>query len=306
VLDRLGLAQVPIFSLNQSSEAFGQLPGLRLGVQIYSALVAVNELERLAREIRPFEVSPGSADKAYAQSLAEVCGALEAGRSPARALRAAAERFIAVETDDCPRPRILVVGETYVRMQPFANCDVVRKIEALGGEAIVPTFLEWVHHVTRCMRIFTRESRQTLKRLATGASEWLMRRIERRLGRALATAFREKEPPSVETLWENARRAGFVPFFGDASLGLGLAIEMAERGIDGVVNVMPFTCIPGSVARSQLARAARFLGGVPVLDVEFDGRGGDLLRDELEMFMDQARERHRARFRRCASRSPVA
>ena len=57
--------------------------------------------------------------------------------------------------------------------------------------------------------------------------------------------------------------------------------------------MMPFTCMPGSIARSQLRRAAKLLGGVPVLDVEFDGRGDDLLREELDMFMEQVKERHR-------------
>ena len=95
-------------------------------------------------------------------------------------------------------------------------------------------------------------------------------------------------------------RAGFVPFFGDASLAVGLAMEMAERGADGVVNVMPFTCMPQSVARSQLKRAAKFLGGLPVLDFEFDGRGEEDVKEKLEMFMEQVKERHRLRRSRTA------
>jgi predicted nucleotide-binding protein (sugar kinase/HSP70/actin superfamily) len=78
---------------------------------------------------------------------------------------------------------------------------------------------------------------------------------------------------------------------------------MAEYGAAGLVNVMPFTCMPGSIARSQLRRAAGMLGGMPVLDVEFDGRGEELLRDELEMFMEQVKERHRTGV---ASKSPHA
>ena len=80
---------------------------------------------------------------------------------------------------------------------------------------------------------------------------------------------------------------------------------MAERGlVDGIVNVMPFTCMPQSISRSQLRRAAPLLNGLPVLDIEFDGRGDDLVRDEVEMFMDQVKERRRGK-RQQPAREPV-
>jgi predicted nucleotide-binding protein (sugar kinase/HSP70/actin superfamily) len=120
-----------------------------------------------------------------------------------------------------------------------------------------------------------------------------MTRTERKVEEALGPAWRDTFSPTVERIWENAMRAGFLPFFGDGSLGVGVAVEMAERGVDGIVNVMPFTCMPQSVARSQLRRAAPLLGGVPVLDLEFDGRGEDMVKEELEMYMEQVKERHR-------------
>jgi len=295
VLDELGLHHVPIFSLNQSSEHFSQVPGLRLGFQVYRAIVAVNELERLVREIRPYEAIAGETDAVQAETLEGLCRVLESRRKPYAFLRSAARRFSAIETLDVRRPLVLVVGETYVRMQPFANCDVVRKIEALGGEACVPTFLEWVHHVMLSLKMLTRFNRARMKRVAVALSSWAMSRIERSVAKALGGAFRNGRGPHVEQLWKNSAQAGFVEFFGDASLGLGMSLEMARHGVDGIVNVMPFTCIPGSVARSQLRRAADLLGGASVLDVEFDGRTEETLREELEMFMEQAREHFRSR-----------
>jgi predicted nucleotide-binding protein (sugar kinase/HSP70/actin superfamily) len=250
-------------------------------------------LERLAMQIRPFEAAPGTVDRLYAEAQEHVGGALARGKNPYRALRDVAGRFRQVETVEADKPRILVVGENYVRNQPFANCHVVRNIESLGGVANMPTFIEWVHHVNHCMRIFAGERSGLLKRVGHALARSAMQGIERKVDEALAPAWRDRWQPHVERLWENSLRAGFVPFFGDASLAVGLAVEMAERGVDGVVNVMPFTCMPQSIARSQLRRAATLLGGVPVLDFESDGRGEELLREELEMFMDQVKERHR-------------
>ncbi len=293
VLNELGHPGVQIISLHQSRDHFGQLPSVKFGRHVYSGIVAAAELERLSRQIRPFEAEPGAVDRAYQESLDDLCRALESGRKPYEALRRAADQFRSLETLDLDKPHICVVGENYVRNQPFANFDIVRKIEALGGAVSLPTFVEWIHHVNHCMKILARERMGFLKRLGLAITRKAMAGIERKANRALGPAWRENYVPHIERLWENAVRAGFVPFFGDGSLAVGMAIEMAERGADGVVNVMPFTCMPGAIARSQLRRAARLLGGMPVLDLEFDGRGEELVRDEIEMFMEQAKERHR-------------
>ncbi|MHC5053273.1 MAG: acyl-CoA dehydratase activase [Planctomycetota bacterium] len=294
ILDDLGYKQVPVISVNQGEETFKQLPGYRFARKVYLGIIATCELQRLARQHRPFEAEPGTTDRVYRESLEQLCHAIQMRTDPYRTLRGAAKRFRAIETVERDRPRVCLVGEAYVRMQPYANCHVIRKLEALGGEVFTPSYSEWMHHVYHCQTIFTRENRLHRARFGVGVVRWITRRVERRVQRALGPAYRDTYEPSIERIWENAERAGFIPFFGDASLTLGLSVEMAERGIDGIINVMPFTCMVGSVARSQLRRAASMLD-VPVLDVEFDGRGDEFLRDELEMFMDQVKERRRIR-----------
>ena len=293
VLDQLGYPDVNIISLHQSKGHFSQFISVSFAKHCYSGLVSIAELERLVRQIRPFEAQPGSVDAVYREHHDKVCAALERKEKPYRALREAALGLLEVETVDVDKPVICVVGEGFVRNQPYANCHVARKIEDLGGVAVVPTFVEWIHHVNHSMKIFAGERSGMLKRLGLALTHWSMHRIERKVEKALGPAWRDTYVPTIERIWENSIRADFVPYFGDASLAVGMAVEMAERGADGVVNVMPFTCMPGGIARSQLRRASRLLGDMPVLDIEFDGRSEELVRDELEMFMEQAKERHR-------------
>jgi len=299
VLDEIGYPDVEVISFHQSKDHMRQTPAIKgrarlsFARHVYTGLVAAAELERLMRQIRPFEKEPGSIDRLYKESLDEIAAPLERGKAPYKALAHCAERFVAHATVEEDRPVIYVVGENYVRNQPFANCDIARKIEGLGGVAVVASFVEWVHHVNHCMAILAQERGSLIKRMLLALTHRAMRGIEHKVFKALEPAFRDRSQIHIKRIWENAARAGFVPFFGDASLALGLAVEMGEQGAAGLVNVMPFTCMPGSIARSQLRRAAGMLGGMPVLDVEFDGRGEELLRDELEMFMEQVKERHR-------------
>ena len=293
VLDDLGYQEVEIISMHQTKSHTKQFISVQFGKHVLRGLVAVAELERLARQLRPYEVDTGAVDHLYSESLNEVCAALERRDKPYAALSEVGRRFARLPTQHVDKPIICVVGENYVRNTPFANCHIVRKLEALDAVVLLPTFLEWIHHLNHCMRIFARERMGPIKRLGLAIARRTFTRIEYNVREALAPADRDGTPPHVEALWENAMRADFVPFFGDASLSVGLAVHMAQQGVDGLVNVMPFTCMPGAIARSQLRRAAPLLGGMPVLDLEFDGRGEDFIRQELEMFMEQIKELHR-------------
>jgi len=306
VVDDLGYPDVDVVSFHQSKGHLTQHVGIGFTLHCYRGLVAIAKLEEAMRQVRPFEAVAGTTDRVYAESLKEVCETLESGKKPYRALRAAANTLAAIETLDVDKPRILVVGENYVRNQPFANSFIDRKIEALGGIASIPTFVEWVHHVHLGMKLFARERAGIIKRMGLALMAGVMNRIERRVDKALGPAWRYRDSPPIETLWKNSERAGFLSFFGDASLAVGLAIDMAERGlVDGIVNVMPFTCMPQSISRSQLRRAAPLLNGLPVLDIEFDGRGEDIVREEVEMFMDQVKERRQAKRPRTPAREPA-
>ncbi|MEK7852096.1 MAG: hypothetical protein AAB275_09455, partial [Deltaproteobacteria bacterium] len=57
---------------------------------------------------------------------------LEAGRA-----------FEGIQTYRDKRPVIGIIGEIYVRYNPFSNEDIVRKIESMGGQVWLPPFGEW-------------------------------------------------------------------------------------------------------------------------------------------------------------------
>ena len=52
---------------------------------------------------------------------------------------------------------------------------------------------------------------------------------------------------------------------GDPVLSMGKAIEYVEEGFDGIVNVIPFHCMPGTVVNGLLERFQRDYYGMPCL-----------------------------------------
>jgi predicted nucleotide-binding protein (sugar kinase/HSP70/actin superfamily) len=80
---------------------------------------------------------------------------------------------------------------------------------------------------------------------------------------------------------------------GEAMRTVGEAVWYAGRGVDGIVHVFPFTCMPENIALEALQRLAED-SGVPVLSLSFDehaSRTGLLTR--LEAFVDLLKRRKR-------------
>lgn len=294
ILDDLGLEDVPIFSPEQDVALYREL-GLIGGdfTRItWRGVVSTDMLTRCLHESRPYEREPGSADELYAQALART--ASEVAGPEDRFLRVLGE--IRRDFENLPRlsgkkPRIGVVGEIFVRSNRFSNEELIRGIEALGGEAWLAPIDEWGYYVNWCSK------RNALKRwwrigdilrvvLTDRVQRGMGRRIEHAFGDLLATGH---TPPTSEII----RRA--LPYLhhsfrGEAVLSVGAAAHMIEDGAAGIVNAMPFGCMPGTVA-SSLLRPLCDSHGVPTVTLAYDGSASPATAMQLEAFMAQVRGR---------------
>ena len=79
-------------------------------------------------------------EKAY-DSLRGVDGGLSA------ALKKARSDFENIPRESGRRPLIGIVGEIFVRSNRFSNEDLIRKVEALGGEAYLAPVEEWIYYI---------------------------------------------------------------------------------------------------------------------------------------------------------------
>jgi predicted nucleotide-binding protein (sugar kinase/HSP70/actin superfamily) len=91
-------------------------------------------------------------------------------------------------------------------------------------------------------------------------------------------------------------------FGGEPICSVGKARDFAERSLDGIVNVIPFNCMPGN-AVSMLSHAfRRHHDNIPFLNLDYDGFV-DASRDaKIISFMSQVKERRAAR--RTGRRAP--
>ncbi|MDR2387766.1 MAG: acyl-CoA dehydratase activase, partial [Deltaproteobacteria bacterium] len=141
---RLGFENLEVLSIDQTGgmyEALNQAgstkSGAKLSKAIWRALVTVDMLQKALFHTRPRETTPGAADQAYREALADLVTIIENDNLKAMASfqDQARERFQAIRSKDVnSKPRVGLVGEIYVRHNRFANEDVIRRLEALGAE----------------------------------------------------------------------------------------------------------------------------------------------------------------------------
>lgn len=310
VLDQQGYTDTAIISPS-SSNGYSGLGALAepFARTAWRALLCADILQKALLRCRPYELADGAADAAYRESLDDLCAAIEAaepgGEGQLRILRSSLERararFRALPLEPRrERPLIGVVGEIFCRLNSFSNEDVIRRLEEYGAEVWLADLTEWVWYTIseqfRKLRLAGRRwSREAL-------AAWLRCRSQHADERTLLEPFRQDfagllEPP-IETLLAAAQP--YLPAdgaLGEMVLSVGRAAHLAGRGVDGIVDISPFTCMNGIVCEAVYPRVSRDHGGIPIRSFYFDGSGCDL-EHELGIYLDLARAYRRRRLAR--------
>jgi predicted nucleotide-binding protein (sugar kinase/HSP70/actin superfamily) len=299
VLDRLGLSQVEVTSPSAANSyaLLGADPREFLK-RAWEAIVSADLLLKLLHEHRPYEARPGDADQAYAESLQRAADAVEDGGRERleEALRWAARRFERLGVDRaCPRPLIGIVGELYVMLNTHSNAGLVREVEAAGGEVLQSTFMDWMHFTAWCRRKqagLRRDYRDWIAALLTAAYQ---DRTDHRLHAAVAPALRHgAESPMRRAM--ALLEPHFPTILGtEGVLTMARALDFAERGACGILNVFPFSCMPGIVVAAMAPQLRRRFRDVPWLDLSYDGQENTNIRTRMGAFMHQAAQFARSR-----------
>ncbi len=301
ILDANGYQDVGMLSPT-SRNSYADLGGLaqpfvRTG---WRMLVCGDILQKMLLRFRPRERERGMVDAVYEKCLDDVCLTAEKTSvyPPAQlkalreAMQRARDRFLEIPLDrDRPILRIGVVGEIFCRLNTFSNEDLVRRIEEFGCEVWLSDIAEWVWYtMAEEKRILKLEGREYSTK-ALGS--WVRRRVQHHDEQELLKPFRREfadcREPEVETVLECARP--YLPpegALGEMVLNVGKSVYLAKQGVDGVIDISPFTCMNGIVSEAIYPRVSRDFGGIPIRNFYFDGTQSDLERD-LGVYVELAR-----------------
>ena len=174
----------------------------------------------------------------------------------------------------------------------------MRRVEEAGGQILVASMMEWFYFTNWGLKTATWHFGMFLEFLGVSAVDLYQRYYEHKLLKPVEHLLQYAHETPVARLMDNIR-SFYEPYIGtEAVLTMGKAIDLAQQGLCGILNIMPFTCMPGIVVSGMAPRIRADLNNVPWLDIIYDAQGGTNLNTRLEAFMYQA-----VQFQRSMSRN---
>jgi len=292
VLDEFGYSNVPILSPNQDAEFYKDLGiiGKDFTLCAWKGIIAFELLIKCLHETRPYEKEKGSTDFLYRQYLEKIYLSLRGKNGRLEDVFKGIRR----DFENLPRyadkkPLIGIIGEIFVRSNKFSNENLVRKIEALGGEAWLAPVEEWLYYVNQ-----TGLQKALLKKdwsaiMDTALKRIFQKRIEHRYAERFKGFLKTLKEPETKDIFKKASPYLHRSFEGEAILSIGKAVDLIESGASGIVNAMPFGCMPGTIVTALMQGVKRDYG-IPSINIPYDGTESPTIEIQLEAFMHQARE----------------
>jgi predicted CoA-substrate-specific enzyme activase len=294
------LENVVVVTLD-SDNSYNEL-GPHFSKSAWWGLVVADYMKDVETSLRTCAVDPAAAIAKYDELWQELIDITETDIDqvlPAVKRIAAEIAKIPLKRKVEETPKVLIVGEIYVRRDDFAVDELIRMFSKRGIIAKVSGITEWIyycdftrkHDIQKRLNLlpwYKKPFSKVMRELIVWKIEEKWKHgVDRRISDTLkATGLVPHTPHDMEHIMSNAVEH-FVhdELYSEISVSSGVASTAMMDDFSGIVNISPFACLIGRVIEGLItpwSRERRF----PVISVEIDG---DILPpnivNKLEIFM---------------------
>lgn len=294
-----GLSVRVIRDIGQGLQAFGLPSGKsqQLLLRTWEGLNAYDVLVRVYHQVRPISADEAVLDGVFATSRDRLCKAIAAGRVRLGIEEALHDLYRIPTKPAQPRPLVAITGDYYTRVVPFANNDVYREIESLGGTVLPPpTFSDCLKMGTMRDMIWSLLSRRSRGAARNGVLYLLLAASEFKVKGSHLVRRSLAEPTDImgRQMWKRASRGLHMLLPSGITAPFATALKHVDQGADGLLNLMTLNCSYGTVVTAALGRVLRDRPSVPMLTLIYDGLQKTNERTRLEAFMEQVHDHFRS------------
>jgi predicted CoA-substrate-specific enzyme activase len=294
IFDRLGFGEVELISPGNDN-AYADLSGgrvVKFWVPVWKGTVGIDMLRKLLQKKRPYERVKGESNRLYVRYRDELIKDAElGGKNIEDVLTDAAEAFSSIETTGCRRkPIISVTGEIFMRDNPFCSGHVIEKLELLGAETMIAPVREWIHYST--YRYF-RDSvwKRDLKGIVSSKLfEFFQHLLERGVLKSVAGSVELFLDIPIREVLKLCSPYVDKSYDGEPAIIMGSSAGQVPAGISGIANILPFTCMPGTLITAISQSFRSDYDNIPWVNIVYDGQQDTGMDTRLEAFMYQTKE----------------
>ncbi len=300
-LDKAGFSHIPVISLSvggiEKNEGF-KINFKMLKDAVY-ALLYGDLIMRCLYRVRPYEVTPGSANE-MKDRLTELC--VETLTDPRRSK---SPRVICNEIvksfdelpihEDLKKPRVGIVGEILVKYMPLANNHLVELLEREGAEAVVPDFIDFVNYVMyndRYKRKFYGKSRKSV--WVSNAVMSVIESLRKPAIDALKNSKRFDVPASIDEIAEMTKPIlSLGNQYGEGWFLTGEMVELITHGTPNIVCIQPFACLPNHVVgKGVIKKLRQTYPQANIVAVDYDPGASEVNQlNRIKLMLSVAKER---------------
>lgn len=237
-------------------------PGLELNYKFMRvammATVFGDLFMRLTQRVRPYELNEGDTELVFQKYKKRAIQVLESGNYIAylKVIRDSVKAFDAIPRINKVIPRVGIVGEILIKYHPTGNNQLVKVLENEGVEVCVPDLLDFFLYTAY-------NSKFKFTHLNGSRKQWVISKIiievielfRSPMRNALAKSEFFKPPTRIEKKAKLAQRLiSLGNQTGEGWFLTGEMVELVEHGIDNIVCVQPFACLPNHVVGKSMIK----------------------------------------------------
>jgi predicted CoA-substrate-specific enzyme activase len=281
----LRLENVVVFTMD-SDNSYTEL-GPEFTKYAWWAAVIADYMKDVETSLRTCAADPASAMALYDQLWQKMIGVAENDITKMLPVLkeiagTISEIPLARKMEDCPK--VLIVGEIYVRRDDFAVDELIQQFSKHGIVGKVSNVTEWFYYcdfvrhyelkkrlglMPWYRRVFAKEFRDIIDWNIEHAYK---KNVEKNIRNTLnVTSLVPRTPHNMDTIMKNTEKH-FVGYdlYSEISISSGVAATAMMDGYSGIVNISPFACLIGRVIEGLFTPWARERK-YPAISVEIDG-----------------------------------
>lgn len=189
------------------------------------------------------------------------------------------------------RPKVGVVGEIFLKFNPFAQKDITTWLIDRGIEVVPPLMTDFFMQSFVNMKV-NQDSHIKKKYIPDFAIDWLYEKVQKQIDKInkIGKAFLYFQP--FENIYEKAEKAKQVislnTQFGEGWLIAGEMSSFASQGINHVISLQPFGCIANHIVEKGIEKRIKSVyPQINILSLDFDSSVSDVnITNRLLLFVD--------------------
>lgn len=271
-----GFGHVPILSFNVSGLEKEQEFKITMSManRALMAVVLSDLLMKLLYATRPYEKIKGQSTERYQQLLNECKSVIKSGKRKELnyQIKKIIQTFQAILTNQKRLPKVGIVGEILIKYHHYGNHDLANTLEKEGCEVFVPELMGFVKYcvynqIAKIELLGGKKTTTYLSKQVLNIIDYYERTVKKELA---GTKYR-----STTNIYQLAKNVEPILSKGNQT-GEGWVltaemIELIEDGVNNIVCVQPFACLPNHiVGKSVIKKIKELYPHANIVAIDYD------------------------------------